>query len=261
VEHFHGGLLFFHFFGTDQDSHMLWGKYDEELLSTYKMVDETIGWVREKMGDATLIVMSDHGFSSFDRAVNLNTWLLKEGFLVLDDAKNVSDEEMFPHVDWSKTQAYSIGLNGIYLNLKGREREGIVEPGNEADAIVKKIAEELEDAHDPDNGKPMVGGVTLPHREFHGEMLSAAPEILVGYMPGYRSSWQTVLGAVPALLVEDNKGEWRADHCIDSRFVPGVLISNRKSRATDPHLYDLTVSLMQEFGVEPGPGMIGHTIY
>jgi predicted AlkP superfamily phosphohydrolase/phosphomutase len=261
VEHFHGGLLFFHFFGTDQDSHMLWGKYDDELLNTYKMVDETIGWVREKMGDATLIVMSDHGFSTFDRAVNLNTWLMKQGFLVLDDPKNVSDEEMFPHVDWSKTQAYSIGLNGVYLNLQGREREGIVAPGDEADAIVKKIAEKLQNAHDPDNGKPMVGGVTLPHREFHGEMLKFAPDILVGYMPGYRSSWQTVLGAVPAALVEDNNGEWRADHCIDSRFVPGVLISNRKSRATDPHLYDLTVSLLREFGVEPAPGMIGHTIY
>lgn len=167
---------------------------------------------------------SDHGFSSFG-AVNLNTWLMKEGFLVLDDPRNVSDEEMFPHVDWSKTQAYSIGLNGIYLNLRGREREGIVEPGNEADAIVKKIVEKLQDAHDPANGKPMVGGLTPPHREFHGEMLSAAPEILVGYMPGYRSSWQTVLGAVPAALVEDKKGEWRADHCIDKLPISGFTFS------------------------------------
>ncbi len=261
LDRFHGGFLFFHFFGVDQDSHMLWGKYDDDLLNTYRMVDQTIGWVRQKIGDATLIVMSDHGFSTFDRAVNLNTWLMKEGFLTLDDPKNTSDEEVFPHVDWSKTQAYSVGLNGLYLNLQGREREGIVEPGNEADALLKKIAARLQAARDPASGKPMVGGVTLTHTEFHGDMVDHGPDMIVGYMPGYRSSWQTVLGAVPTPVVEDNTDAWRADHCIDARYVPGVLISNRKSRAAEPHLYDLTVSLLEQFGIGPGAGMIGHTIY
>jgi predicted AlkP superfamily phosphohydrolase/phosphomutase len=256
LDHFHGGLLFYHFFGIDQDSHMLWGKYDEQLLETYKMVDRTIGWVREKAGDATLIVMSDHGFSTFDRAVHLNRWLMQEGFLTLDDPRNVGDEELFPHVDWSKTQAYSVGLNGVYLNLQGREREGIVAPGAEAQAVLERIAAKLREARDPVGGKLMIGGVSLTH-----SALPAAPDIIVGYMPGYRSSWQTALGAVPAVLVDNNTEAWRADHCIDARFVPGVLIGNRKSREADPHLYDLTVSLMREFGVGPGPGMIGHAIY
>ncbi len=229
---------------------MLWGKYDEELLETYKTVDQTIGWVREKAPDATLIVMSDHGFSAFDRAVHLNTWLMKEGFLTLDDPRNVGDEELFPHVDWSKTQAYSVGLNGLYLNLQGREAQGIVEPGNEADALLKKIAaaQSFRDARDRDTGKPMVGGVTLTREEFHGNMLDKAPDIIVGYMPGYRSSWQTTLGAVPAATVVDNTEAWRADHCILAKFVPGVLISNRKSQMAVPHLYDLTVSILDSFG-------------
>ncbi len=262
LDRFHGGFLFFHFFGVDQDSHMLWGKYDDDLLNTYRMVDQTVGWVRQKIGDsATLIVMSDHGFSTFHRAVNLNTWLMKEGFLVLDDPKNTSDEEVFPHVDWSRTQAYSVGLNGLYLNLQGRERDGIVEPGNQADELLKKIADRLLASRDPASGAPMIGGVTLTHTDFHGDMLDRGPDMIVGYMPGYRSSWQTVLGAVPTALVEDNTDAWRADHCIDARFVPGVLISNRKSRAFDPHLYDLTVSLLDQFGVGPGSGMIGHSIY
>jgi len=85
--------------------------------------------------------------------------------------------------------------------------------------------------------------------------------MIVGYMPGYRSSWQTVLGAVPTATVDDNKDAWRADHCIDARYVPGVLISNRKSRAPDPHLYDLTVSLLEQYGIGAGAGMIGHSIY
>ncbi|HEY1760747.1 MAG TPA: alkaline phosphatase family protein [Bryobacteraceae bacterium] len=261
LDRFKDGFLFFHFFGVDQDSHMLWGKYDEELLETYKTVDQTIGWVREKAPDATLIVMSDHGFSTFDRAVHLNTWLMKEGFLTLDDPKNVGDDELFPHVDWSKTLAYSVGLNGVYLNLQGREAAGIVEPGDQANAVLKKLAAALEDARDPDNGKPMIGGVTLTHEEFHGNMLDKAPDIIVGYMPGYRSSWQTTLGAVPAVTVVDNTEAWRADHCILAKFVPGVLISNRKSQAPDPHLYDLTVSILDSFGLAPGPGMIGHSIY
>jgi len=261
LDHYRGGFLFFHFFGVDQDSHMLWGKYDDDLLNTYKMVDQTIGWVRQKIGGATLIVMSDHGFSTFDRAVNLNTWLMQEGFLVLDDPKNTSDEEVFPHVDWSRTQAYSVGLNGLYLNLQGREREGIVAPGKEADDLLKKIAARLQAARDPASGKPMVGGVTLTQSEFHGDMIGHGPDMIVGYMPGYRSSWQTVLGAVPTATVDDNKDAWRADHCIDARYVPGVLISNRKSRAPDPHLYDLTVSLLEQYGIGAGAGMIGHSIY
>src|ERR1700676_2353478 len=141
----------------------------------------------EKAPDATLIVMSDHGFSTFDRAVHLNTWLMKEGFLTLDDPKNVGDEELFPHVDWSRTQAYSMGLNGVYLNLQGREPQGTVAPGVEADAVLQKLAAKMQDARDPDTGKPMIGGVTLSHRDFHGGMLDAAPDIIVGYMPGYRS--------------------------------------------------------------------------
>ena len=261
IENFHGGLLFFHFFGVDQNSHMLFGKFDDELLDTYKLVDQTLGWVRRHAGDATIIVMSDHGFSTFDRAVHLNAWLMKEGFLTLDDPKNVGDQELFAHVDWSRTQAYSVGLNGLYLNLQGRERDGIVAPGAEADALLQKIAARLEAFRDPANGKPVVASAVLSRDAYHGDAKEGAPDIIVGYMPGYRSSWQTALGAVPAHLIDDNTEAWLADHCIDPRFVPGVLISNQASKAADPHLYDLTVSLMSEFGVPAGPGMIGHSIY
>lgn len=261
VRNFTNGFLFFHFFGVDQDSHMLWGKYDDDLLQTYKVVDQTVGWVRQQAPHATLIIMSDHGFSTFRRALNVNTWLMQNGFLTLDDPANASDQEVFPHVDWSRTKAYSIGLNGIYLNLHGRERAGIVWPGDEAAAVIKSIAEKLQSARDPATGDPMVSSVAIAHDTYHGPMAGAGPDLVVGYLPGYRSSWQTALGAVPAAEVEDNTDAWRADHCIDARFVPGVLISNQKSTAADPHLYDLTVSLMREFGIAPLAGMIGHSIY
>lgn len=261
VEHFSSGFLFFHFFGVDQDSHMLWGTYDADLLKTYQMADQAVGWVREHAPHATLIVMSDHGFSTFKRAVNVNTWLMRNGYLVLDDPSNTSDQEVFPHVDWSRTKAYAIGLNGIYLNLHGRERQGVVWPGDEAASLAQEIAGKLVSATDPSTGAPMISRVALARDVYHGAMAHAGPDLEVGYRPGYRSSWQTALGAVPAAEVEDNTDAWRADHCIDPRWVPGVLISNRKSSADDPHLYDLTVSILHEFDVAPLAGMLGHSIY
>lgn len=261
VRNLKSGLLFFHFFGVDQNSHMMWGKFEKELLATYERVDKEVGWVAENAPDATLIVMSDHGFSTFDRAVHLNSWLMREGFLALTDPSKAGDEELFQHVDWSKTQAYSVGLNGLYLNLAGREREGVVEGGVESEAVLKSIAERLTGFRDPGTGEQVVDTVYAPRTQYRGENLGNAPDLIVGYRPGYRSSWQTALGAVPKETVIPNNEAWMGDHCIAARFVPGVLLSNRKSRAAEPQLADMTVSLLAEFGVERGPGMVGKNIF
>jgi len=260
VEQFQDGLLFFHFFGVDQDSHMLWGKDDADLLETYRMVDQTVGWVREKAGDATLIVMSDHGFSTFDRAVHLNSWLLKEGFLTLTEDAKPGNEEMFVNVDWSRTQAYSVGLNGLYLNLEGRERNGIVAPAD-ADAVMSKIIARLKEFKDVKTGRTVVDDWYRPSEAFHGRHVASAPDLIVGYTTGYRSSWQPALGAVPAEQIVDNTEAWAADHCIAARHVPGLLISNHKSKLTDPELIDLPVSLLNMFSAPRGEGMRGRAIY
>jgi predicted AlkP superfamily phosphohydrolase/phosphomutase len=261
VDHFYDGFLFFHFFGVDQDSHMLWGKYEDELLNTYKMADAAVGWVHRHVPDALLIVMSDHGFASFDRAVNLNTWLMREGFLALDDPKEASDEEMFAHVDWSRTKVYAVGLNSVYLNLQGREPYGVVAPGKEAAQVMKDLAARLLSFRDPANGRPVVASVVFPASEYHGDALAAAPDMIVGYYPPYRASWQTALGAVPKTLVEDNREEWRGDHCMAAQCVPGALICNRKIRNSHPRLYDLTATILHEFGVDKPAGVIGQPIF
>lgn len=254
-----GGLLFFHFLGIDQDSHMLWGSHEDELLVTYERVDKEIGRVLARAGDATVLVISDHGFARFDRAVHLNTWLWKEGFLALDNPANAGEAEMFAHVDWSRTRAYALGLNAVYLNLRGRERNGIVAPGAEADRLVDDVARRLEAFED--NGKRVVAVAYKAREVYHGEAVASAPDLVVGWNAGYRASWQTALGAVPPLMIEDNKDEWRGDHCIAAHLVPGVFLSNRKSRLPDPRLEDLTVTLLAEFGVAPGPGMAGRGIF
>ncbi|MGE5647601.1 MAG: alkaline phosphatase family protein [Acidobacteriota bacterium] len=255
------GVLFFHFLGVDQDSHMLWGKYEDELLRTYKLVDDELGRVMAKAGDATIMVISDHGFSTFDRAVNVNTWLYNEGFLALDRPESIGEGEMFAHVDWSRTQAYALGLNSIYLNLAGREKYGIVKPGREADEIVETIAKRLEELRDPANGAAVTAKVYRASQVYHGEAAAGAPELIVGWAAGYRSSWQSALGTVTRDMVEDNKDEWRGDHCIAAELVPGVFISNRKSKVDAPRLADLTVTLLAEFGIPPAPGMEGKPVF
>ncbi len=256
-----GGVLFFHFLGIDQDSHMLWGAHETELLETYRRVDAEVGRVLARSRGATVMVISDHGFSTFDRAVNLNTWLWREGFLTLDDPANAGDAEMFAHVDWSRTQAYSLGLNAIYINVRGREKNGSVQSGVEANRVVDEIARRLSELRDPKDGRPVTAAVYKARDVYHGEAASAAPDLIVGWAAGFRASWQTALGAVPRALIEDNKDEWRGDHCIAAELVPGVFLCTRKSRLPDPRLEDLTTTLLAEFGVPKEPGMTGRVIF
>ena len=261
ISHFHGGLFFQHFLGIDQNSHMLWGKHEAELLATYRLVDDAVGWVRKTAGDATIVVMSDHGFAAFDRAVHLNTWLLREGFLTLDDPSNTDAGELFAHVDWSKTQAYALGLNGLYLNLRGRERHGIVEPGAQAELVQRVISHRLLELRDGPSGRQVVSQVYAPRELFHGDALAMAPDLIIGYSPPYRSSWQSALGTIPTPTIEDNNDAWIGDHCIAAEYVPGVLIANRRIRLADPQLADLTVTILDQFGLSRPLEMSGRPVF
>ena len=261
IEQFRGGLFFLHFLGIDQNSHMLWGKHEEELLETYKLVDKAVGWVRQRAPDATLVVMSDHGFAAFDRAVHLNTWLMREGFLTLDDPSSTGPDEMFAHVDWSRTQAYALGLNGLYLNMQGRERNGIVRAGLEADLLVRVISRRLRDFRDGASGNPVISDVYSPRQVFHGDALAMAPDLIVGYATPYRGSWQSALGAVPPETIEDNTDAWIGDHCIAASSVPGVLLVNRPIRLADPWLADLTVTILHEYGIARPAEMGGRVVF
>jgi predicted AlkP superfamily phosphohydrolase/phosphomutase len=253
LSRFREGFLFVYFSSIDQNSHMLWGKHEPEVLETYRSVDAAIGEVMEHAHDAVLIVMSDHGFTTFDRSVNLNTWLWKNGYLSLEGGPG-DDDVPFARVDWSKTQAYAIGLNGLYLNLRGREKEGTVAPGAESQALLRKLSEDLVAFHDPDNQHTVVESLRTPaHSDF-------APDLIVGYARGYRASWQTALGAAPESLIMNNNDAWIGDHCINAADVPGVLFTNRKIHVEDPRLKDVTVSILQLFGQGPSPGMTGRNV-
>lgn len=133
--------------------------------------------------------------------------------------------------------------------------------GKQTADLTEAIRNRLLALRDPRDDRPVVHSVAIPSHDFHGSMLDSAPDLIVGYYPGYRGSWETALGATPQPLVEDNTDPWRGDHCIDPLFVPGVLLTNRKVAAGTPRLDDITVTALREFGVEPAPEMIGHSVF
>ncbi len=243
LNRFRDGLLFFYFSSVDQNSHVLWGHHEAELLEFYRAVDASIGEVMRRKPEAELMVMSDHGFAFFDRSVGLNNWLLGDGFLSV----NSGTEE----IDWSRTKAYAMGLNALYVNLAGRERLGIVQPGRERDAVIRELREKLLAFRDPKNGAAVVEAVAD----------APGPDLIVGYARGYRASWQTGIGGFSKMALEDNVDAWTADHCINAADVLGVLFTTRKLRVTDPALKDLPVSLLALFGLKPAAGMTGQSVY
>ena len=247
--HYRGGLLFVYFSAIDQNSHVLWGQHEPELLQVYRTVDDAIGEVMKSQPGADLIVMSDHGFASFERAVNLNVWLEQQEFVRSPGPSGI---------DWHHTQAYAMGLNGLYLNLAGREKFGIVAPAD-GRATLAKIQERLLAFRDPSSGQRVVEAVRIePSNRANA---GTTPDMIVGYAPGYRASWETALGGASGPLIYDNVDAWIGDHCINAADVPGVLFSNRRIAREKPELKDVTVSILQLFGVNPGAGMTGQEVF
>jgi predicted AlkP superfamily phosphohydrolase/phosphomutase len=174
----------------------------------------------------------------------------------------VADENQpFANVDWSHTRAYGLGLNGLYVNQRGREKEGIVQAGTEADALLKEIREKLLAVRDPQNGLPVITRVDLASEVYQGPYAREGPDALVGYNRGYRAGWKTILGDFPPDVLEDNDNPWSGDHCIDYTLVPGVLLSNRKIPMKTPALTDMAPTILAEFGIPKAKGMIGQPVF
>jgi predicted AlkP superfamily phosphohydrolase/phosphomutase len=169
--------------------------------------------------------------------------------------------QAFANVDWSRTRAYGLGLNGLYLNLRGREREGIVQPGTEADALMAEIKNQLLAERDAANKLPVITRVDLAKEAYQGPYAQDGPDMLVGYNRGYRAGWQTILGAFPPEVLEDNTNPWSGDHCMDFTLVPGVLLSNRTISAQNPALTDIAPTILAEFGITKPKDMMGQSVF
>src|SRR5262249_55476504 len=161
-------------------------------------LDGVIGEIVERHGShATIIVMSDHGFANFGRQFNLNSWLRDWGYLGPPDCTSIMQ-----NVDWSRTVAYGLGINGLYLHMKGRERDGIVEPGDQREALLTELKSRLEGSRDFE-GQPIIRGVYRSQEIYSGNATALAPDLIIGYHRGYRASWATCLGDLTPEIVLD----------------------------------------------------------
>jgi predicted AlkP superfamily phosphohydrolase/phosphomutase len=258
---------------TDRLQHMLWryidpghpanrDKESEEhanaLRDLYVDVDRVVGEVMPYVTDGTaLIVMSDHGFKAFRRGVNLNAWLKQEGYLFLREG--AVPGEWFEGVDWTRTRAYALGLGGIFLNIKGREREGIVSR-DEAPALVEEIKTKLRGLKDPQNGHVGIKEVYAGRDVYTGPYAPEGPELIMGCSAGYRASWEAATGIVTDDVFSDNTKAWSGDHCVDQSVVPATFISNRKITADDISITDIAPTILDLFGITPPAYVDGKVI-
>ena len=262
------------FDGTDRLQHMFFRYLDEDhpanrgkdterhkhaIRDMYERVDDMIRRVREQLRpDDHLIVMSDHGFQSFRRGVNLNSWLVEQGMMHLLPGATESGQ-WFKNVDWSRTEAYAFGLGGIYINQQGREAEGIVAKGERTDAVKQKLMEGLSGYRD---GGEVAINELFDNAVIHpsGPYRDNGPDLIVGYNRGYRASWEGAVGQVTDEIISDNEKSWSGDHCIDPRLVPGVLFSNRPILDEDPGIMDLAPTILTQFGVDVPSYMTGRVL-
>ncbi|MEA2337937.1 MAG: hypothetical protein QOE82_1944 [Thermoanaerobaculia bacterium] len=221
----------------DAALHAKWG---DALLRAYQLMDAIVGdaMAAADKKNAALIVLSDHGFASFRKSVNYNTWLVMNGYMALKTGVQVKDRnvemlfdqgQFWENVDWSHTRAYAMGLGEMYINVKGRESQGIVNPGPEYDALKSELKSRLVTMTDMETMEHPVRRVLAReeiYRQFDPNMI---PDLFVTNNDGYRVSWQTSLGGVPKNLIEPNKQTWSGDHCsVDPEIVKGIFFYNRK---------------------------------
>ena len=236
-----------------------WG---DALLKSYQLMDEIVGdaMAAAEKKNALLLVASDHGFASFRKSVHYNTWLVLNRYMVLKtgvEAKERDLEMLFDqgqfweNVDWSKTRAYAMGLGEVYVNLKGRESQGIVEPGAEYEALKQELKTKMVAMVDPATGERPVRRVLTreeAYRKFDPNMI---PDLFVMNNDGYRVSWQTSLGGVPKEVFEENKNVWSGDHCsVDPEIVKGIFFTNRKlTSPRPPYIGDVYPTVLGALGV------------
>jgi predicted AlkP superfamily phosphohydrolase/phosphomutase len=244
---------------TDRVQHMFFGKDEGTIETLYRRADDLVGKTLKHVDpDTALFVLSDHGFATFDRGCDLNAWLLQNGYLALRES--AGGEKYLKDVDWSRTQAYAIGLAGLYINKKGREAQGIVDP-DAAPTLEEELAAKLTGLRDPDRDRIAIRKAWPSRSLYTGPYLHAAPDVIPGYADGYRVSWDAAVGKVNAQVFEDNHKHWAADHCVDPRLVPGVLFSNRRILAEDPGIEDLAPTALDLFGIEPPPYIEGTSLF
>ena len=258
----HDGLIVCVFDTSDRIQHMFWGNGSAKgspINEMYARMDALIGETAKKLGTKDmLIVMSDHGFSSFHTCIDFNRWLLENDYLFLEDGVETVDTS-FKGVDWSRTRAWSMGLAGIMLNLRGRCGKGIVEPGSEASSLLEEISGKLLKLENG-NGERVISSVYKSETVYTGPYVSLGPDLVIGTERGYRTGWSCVTGGIGKEVIYPNDRKWNGDHCHDHRLVPGTLASNVKLNTENTNILDIAPTVLRALGVAAPGYMEGKSL-
>jgi predicted AlkP superfamily phosphohydrolase/phosphomutase len=274
LDNYDGGLLFFYVSTIDQSCHAMWRNVDphhpahtddmgfaDRFQQLYVEMDSMLAVVESRIPkDAVLIVMSDHGFAPYYKKFHLNTWLYQNGYLALIRPEEIGQHPLLGNVFWRRTKAYALGINGMYVNLLGRERRGIVRAGELYDQLLDEISQGLLAYRDPENGEQVITTVYKNADIYHGPYAKDAPDLVIGYNRGYRGSDESALGTLTKKILVPNMGKWTGDHCMDHKLVPGILLSNRPILVDDPDLKDLPTTILNFYGIPPHPQMRGRVV-
>ena len=242
-------------------------RYGGGIADTYRDIDRIVGAAMAAAPpDTRFLVVSDHGFHSFRKQFNVNTWLAENGYLRAAGAsgerrlEDLFDPEalFFPGVDWSRTSAFALGLSGIYLNQEGREPDGTVAPGAEREQLTQRLIAELKAFRDPETGDPVVREVHRREEIYEGPFVEEAPDLILGLEPGYRIGWQSTLGGMPPSSITPNLDNWSGDHC-SMEDTAGVLLSNLSLREA-ASLRDIAPTVLDLLGVTPPEEMDGTSL-
>ncbi len=257
-----GGVLAFGFDSGDRMQHMFWEtKTPKEIEDYYTKKDEFVGKLLERMDENTsLVIFSDHGFSTFNRSVCINAWLVENGFMTLTQEPTDKDPgTLFRYVDWNRTKAYSLGFASIFINLKGREGKGIVEP-EEKEKLIDEIIGKLNRLSDPETNRKPVLKLYRGSEIYSGDFVGESPDIIIGFDEGYRMSWENAIGGVRNFILKDNTEEWKGDHLIDPSRVPGVVFASFNITKDNPGLMDIAPTALSLLGLEIPGTMDGRSL-
>ena len=227
LNQFKSGLLGIVFDSLDRVQHMFRRDRPDIVEQWYIHLDNMVGRIFSRLekvgtGKAQFYVLSDHGFSDFRYKVNLNYWLIKNGYMALKNDDGAAD---FSNVNWKQTKAYAVGLNSLYLNIAGREGLGSV-TADRIEPLLEKLMQELSHWYGPDD-RVVMKRVIPKHEAFSGPLVRFGPDVVLGYSSGYRASSETGLGKWNDSYFEINHDHWGADHCVDASEVPGIIIGTR----------------------------------
>lgn len=269
------GLCVCVFDGTDRMQHMFWRYHDPQhpacpaeipdthqdaIGKLYQRMDDLVGRTMTKCEgtDSLLMVISDHGFNSFRRGLDLNRWLELNGYLTVDDSRR--HEDYLAGINWKKTRAFAIGLTGIFVNLKSRFSQGIVEDGAEADQLRTEISASLSKLTDPMTHSCAIKRIYQAAKIYQGPYRNHAPDLIVGYEQGFRVSWEAANGQTSREVFHSNTRAWSGDHCVDPSVVPGVFFCSEPLLTDHPRLLDIGPTVLDLFGVKPPAYMDGKVL-